>query len=60
MDPLKLAEAVQAASLQAAVAAYEDAGLRGLCQEGRWEAALGAMRALDLPGLLRRLEATDG
>lgn len=59
MAPLKLAEAVHAACLQAAVAAYEDAGLHGLCQEGRWEAALGAMRALDLPRLLREFEAAD-
>lgn len=36
------------ACLQAAADAYEDAGLRGLCAEGRWECALDAMRAVDL------------
>ena len=43
-----LAEAVRAACLETAVLAYEDAGLRGLCQEGRWEHALAAIRRLDL------------
>ena len=33
----ELAEAVRAACLKVAIDAYEDAGLRGLCQEGRWK-----------------------
>jgi len=41
-------EAVRRALFDAAVAAYEDAGLSGLCAEGRWEAAVDAMRSLDL------------
>ena len=28
--------------------AYEDAGIRGLCAEGRWEAAVAAVRSLPL------------
>ncbi len=44
----RLAEAVRAACLAAAREAYEDAGLRGLCPEGRWEAALGAVAGLEL------------
>jgi hypothetical protein len=43
-----LATAVRAACVEAAVLAYEDAGLRGLCNEGRWEYALSAIRRLDL------------
>ena len=43
-----LPEAVRAACLAAAVAAYEDAGIQGLCPEGRWEAAVAAIRRLDL------------
>jgi hypothetical protein len=43
-----LAEAVRAACVETAVLAYEDAGLRGLCQDGRWEHALAAIRHLDL------------
>ena len=47
-----LAETVRAACLDAALLAYEDAGIRGLCAEGRWEAALAAIRHLDLSGVL--------
>jgi hypothetical protein len=43
-----LVEIVRAACLNAALAAYEDAGIRGLCTEGRWEAALTAIRHVDL------------
>jgi hypothetical protein len=43
-----LVELVRAACLDAALAAYEDAGIRGLCADGRWEAALAAIRQLDL------------
>jgi glutamate formiminotransferase/formiminotetrahydrofolate cyclodeaminase len=39
------------AVLDAALAAYEDAGLSGLCAEGRWEAAVQAMRGLDLTAI---------
>jgi hypothetical protein len=38
---------VRSACLQAALDAYEDAGLRGLCAEGRWEYALAAIRRVD-------------
>jgi hypothetical protein len=51
---LVLAETVRAACLDAATVAYEDAGIRGLCAEGRWEAALGAMRQLNLVAVLDR------
>jgi hypothetical protein len=43
-----MAERVRSVILQAAVRAYEDAGVRGLCEEGRWEAAVSAMRSVDL------------
>ena len=42
------AEKLRRAVVDAGLAAYEDAGLAGLCAEGRWEAAVDAMRALDL------------
>jgi formiminotetrahydrofolate cyclodeaminase len=42
------AEAVRRALIEAALVAHEDAGLSGLCAEGRWEAAIAAMRSLDL------------
>lgn len=50
--PLRLADTVRAACLDAALLAYEDAGIRGLCAEGRWETALSAIRHLDLSGVL--------
>jgi hypothetical protein len=51
----RLAEAVRAECLRAALEAHEDAGVRGLCQEGRWEAAIEAVRCLDLDRLLADL-----
>ena len=46
-----LTEAVRAACIEAAVLAYEEAGMSGLCHDGRWEYALAAMRRLDLRAL---------
>jgi hypothetical protein len=51
MSQQEFAEAVRQACIQAALDAYEDAGISGLCAEGRWEAAIGAMQSLDLKQL---------
>jgi len=51
-DTPSLVEKVRAACLEAALAAYEDAGIRGLCAEGRWEAALAAVRQVNLSAVL--------
>lgn len=48
----ELVAAVRQACIAAAIAAYEDAGMSGLCAEGRWELALDAMRHVDLGPLL--------
>jgi hypothetical protein len=56
-DTSILVEAVRAACLDAAVLAYEDAGIRGLCADGRWEAAVAAIRQLDLSHMLERNRA---
>jgi hypothetical protein len=48
----QLAESVRAACIAAAREAYESAGISGLCAEGRWENAIGAMQTLDLKQLL--------
>ena len=50
--PEQIAEAVRAACLEAARRAYEEAGISGLCAEGRWELAQDAIRALDLEAVL--------
>lgn len=47
-------ERIRDACIRAALEAYEDAGLRGLCAEGRWDCAVDAMRALDEKALRER------
>ena len=48
------AEAARRACIEAALAAWEDAGLQGLCGEGRWEIAVSAMRRVDLGAVVER------
>jgi hypothetical protein len=48
----RLAEAVREACLNAARQAYENAGISGLCEEGRWECAVAAIRSLDLQAVI--------
>jgi len=48
----RLAEAVREACLSAARQAYENAGISGLCQEGRWECAVDAIRSLDVEAVI--------
>lgn len=45
---LELAKTVRDACLRAALRAYEDAGISGLCGEGRWELAVQAIRGVDV------------
>ena len=51
-ERLQIAESVRQACIEAALRAYEDAGLSGLCHEGRWEYAVEMMRGLDLRPLV--------
>jgi hypothetical protein len=46
--PQHIAAATQRALIEVALRAYEEAGLSGLCAEGRWEVAIGAMRNYDV------------
>lgn len=57
---LRFAEEIRSACLHAALEAYEDGGLRGLCAEGRWEYALEAVRELALAPLLKPDEPEGG
>jgi hypothetical protein len=50
----RIADDIRKACLDAAREAYESAGRQGLCAEGRWEAALGAIQMLDLKPLLEK------
>jgi hypothetical protein len=59
-DQLQLAERIRDACIRAALAAHEDAGISGLCMEGRWEIAVQAIRTLDLASLLEPLQHDQG
>ena len=50
-----IANRIRQACVEAALQAYEDAGMQGLCEEGRWEAAVSALRTVDLVPMLRDL-----
>jgi hypothetical protein len=52
-------QSIRRAVIQAGEAAYEDAGIQGLCAEGRWEAAVTAMRAVDLDRVVQRAAGDD-
>jgi hypothetical protein len=52
---IQIAEVVRQACIAAALRAYEDGGLSGLCHEGRWEYAVDAMRGLALRPLVQAL-----
>ena len=53
MELEDLAKSIRDTCLQTALQAYEDAGIQGLCEEGRWEAAVGALKSVELAPLLR-------
>jgi hypothetical protein len=53
-EALAVARTVRDACLRAALDGYEQAGLGGLCDEGRWEAAIDAIRSLNLASILAR------
>jgi len=56
MTERELAEAVRKACLKAALEAYEQAAISGLCGEGAWECAVGAIRSLNLEPIIRAVE----
>jgi hypothetical protein len=56
MELEDLAKRVRDACLEAVLQAYEDAGVQGLCAEGRWEVAVGALKTVELAPLLREVE----
>lgn len=55
----RLAEAVRDACDKAAQEAYENAGISGLCEEGRWELALDAIRSLDLEAVINAVQGNS-
>ena len=55
-----LAAAVRDACSGAAIDAYEDAGIQGLCEQGRFEAAVGAIERVDLAAIVAAAGAAVG
>jgi len=55
-DNLRIAEAVRQACLAAALQAYEDAGMSGLCEAGRWEYVIDTLRHLELRTIVQQIE----
>ena len=53
MTSLQLAELVRTACIKAALDAYEEGGILGLCAEGCWEYAISTMQQLDLQRLIQ-------
>ncbi len=53
----RMAEAVRGACIRAALEGYERAASDGLCHAGAWEAAVDAIRALDIDAVLQALSA---
>jgi hypothetical protein len=56
MDVEDLAKRIRETCIEAVLQAYEDAGIQGICAEGRWEAAMDALRTVELAPVLRELE----
>jgi hypothetical protein len=53
LDARHLALKIREACVQAALEGYEQAAMDGLCHEGAFEAAIDAMRSLDVDRILR-------
>ena len=49
----RIAQVLKDACLQAALEGYEYAAMSGLCHEGAWEAAISAIKMLDVETILK-------
>lgn len=58
-QPIKIAQAVRSACVLAVLEGYERAQIAGLCHEGAWEAAVDAIRMLDLNEILQQMPSGD-
>lgn len=57
-DVLRNAEIVRDACIRAVLDGYQQAAMSGLCHEGAFEAAVDAVRMLDLAALLQQQGAS--
>jgi hypothetical protein len=53
LDARRLAITIREACVKAALEGYEQAAMDGLCHEGAFEAAVDAIRSLDIDAILR-------
>ena len=56
MNQEDLAKRIRDTCIQTVLQAYEDAGMQGLCAKGCLEAAVSALKKVDLAPLLRELK----
>lgn len=54
-----IAEKVQESCIQAARDGFTDASMRGLCDEGAMEAAIGAIQSLNLEEIISQAKETQ-
>lgn len=59
-DQYDIARQVRNECIQTALSAYENASMSGLCGEGAFEAAVSAMRMLDVDALVARADRRAG
>lgn len=59
-DQYEIANQVRNECIQAALSAYENASISGLCGEGAFEAAISAIRMLDVEALVAQSGARTG
>lgn len=55
----QIAQTVRNICIRASLEGYENATASGLCHEGAWEAAISAMRMLDLDAILETVRNGD-
>lgn len=56
-DRYEIANQIRDECIQTALSAYEDASISGLCGEGAFEAAISALRMLDVEALVAQSDA---
>ena len=57
-DTQKLIKEIRATCIKAALDAYEEGGVLGLCAEGRWEYAISALQQVDLTALIAQFDTS--
>ena len=57
-DTQQLIKEIRATCIKAALDAYEEGGVLGLCAEGRWEYAISALQQVDLTALIAQFDTS--